>query len=87
MLLVSAGFDAHQNDPLAGFRLTADDYHWIGEQLAVLADDCCEGRILSVLEGGYELSALAESAVQYLRAFDKGGIRRPKVQHLSTVRA
>lgn len=58
-LLVSAGFDAHRDDPLAGLRLTDDDYRWVTGELARVADICCGGRIVSALEGGYDLDALA----------------------------
>ena len=69
IILVSAGFDAHRDDPLANLGLTAADYHWIGDRIAVVAQDSCEGRVVSVLEGGYNLEALAESCVNYLSAF------------------
>ena len=68
-ILVSAGFDAHRDDPLANLGLTAADYRWIGEQIATVAQNSCEGRVVSVLEGGYNLEALAESCVSYLSAF------------------
>ncbi|HTL14102.1 MAG TPA: histone deacetylase family protein [Thermomonas sp.] len=68
LLLVSAGFDAHARDPLAQLRLQADDYAWITAELAALADRHCGGRIVSSLEGGYDLVALAESSVAHLRA-------------------
>ena len=68
LLLVSAGFDAHARDPLAQLRLQADDYAWITAELVALADRHCGGRIVSSLEGGYDLVALAESSVAHLRA-------------------
>jgi acetoin utilization deacetylase AcuC-like enzyme len=68
LLLVSAGFDAHARDPLAQLRLQADDYAWITGELVALADRHCGGRIVSSLEGGYDLVALAESSVAHLRA-------------------
>ena len=58
-LLVSAGFDAHRDDTLAGLQLTDDDYRWVTGELARVADICCGGRIVSALEGGYDLDALA----------------------------
>jgi acetoin utilization deacetylase AcuC-like enzyme len=67
LLLVSAGFDAHWRDPLAQLRLQAGDYAWITEELVSLANRHCGGRIVSSLEGGYDLAALAESAVAHVR--------------------
>ena len=66
MLLISAGFDAHAADPLAGLNWTVDDYRWISEQLTGAAQQLCHGRLVSTLEGGYALDALAESAVAHL---------------------
>jgi acetoin utilization deacetylase AcuC-like enzyme len=68
LLLVSAGFDAHLNDPLAGLGLIEEDYKWIGEQLNVVAHKHCNGRMISFLEGGYNLKHLASSVVAYLGA-------------------
>ena len=68
LLLVSAGFDAHWRDPLAQLRLQADDYAWITEQLVALANRHCGGRIVSSLEGGYDLRALAESCLAHVGA-------------------
>lgn len=68
LLLVSAGFDAHWRDPLAQLRLQATDYAWITGELVALADRHCGGRIVSTLEGGYDLGALAESCVAHVGA-------------------
>jgi acetoin utilization deacetylase AcuC-like enzyme len=68
MLFISAGFDAHRADGLAQLAWTEDDYHWVTARLVSLADELCEGRIVSVLEGGYDLPALARSAEQHVRA-------------------
>ena len=68
LLLVSAGFDAHWRDPLAQLRLQAGDYTWISEELVALANRHCGGRMVSSLEGGYELAALAESSVAHVGA-------------------
>ena len=67
-LIISAGFDAHHLDPLAALELQDSDFRWITEQLMAVADDCCGGRIVSVLEGGYDLSALAASTAAHVRA-------------------
>jgi len=69
MLLVSAGFDGHRDDPLAGFSLVEEDYKWIGKQLNQIAQTYCEGKIISILEGGYDHNALAESVKAYLSSF------------------
>jgi len=68
LLLVSAGFDAHRRDPLAQLRLEASDFAWITGELVQLADRHCRGRMVSMLEGGYDLEALAESSVAHVRA-------------------
>ena len=66
LLLISAGFDAHKDDPLAALGLVADDYRWLTQQLMAIAADCCSGRIVSVLEGGYQLQALAECVAAHV---------------------
>jgi len=53
-LFISAGFDAHADDPLASLMLTDDDYSWATQKLMGVADRCCEGRLVSLLEGGYD---------------------------------
>ena len=68
LLLVSAGFDAHARDPLAQLRLSADDYGWLTERLVELANRHAQGRIVSLLEGGYDLTALRESSVAHVAA-------------------
>ena len=68
LLLVSAGFDAHWRDPLAQLRLQAGDYTWISEELVALANRHCGGRMVSSLEGGYDLAALAESSLAHVGA-------------------
>ena len=66
LLLISAGFDAHRDDPLASLNLVEDDYRWVTQQLLDIARDCCQGRIISSLEGGYNLSALANSVAAHV---------------------
>ena len=68
LLIISAGFDAHRRDPLAGLELETEDYGWVTEQLAEIAKRHSKGRIVSSLEGGYDLSALAASAAAHVRA-------------------
>ncbi|MEW9797950.1 histone deacetylase family protein [Alteromonas sp. CYL-A6] len=67
LILVSAGFDGHAEDPMAYLRLREDDYFWISDRIRTVAQQCCEGRIVSTLEGGYSLSALGRSVVAHLR--------------------
>ncbi len=62
LILVSAGFDAHADDPLAGLRLREADFVWATRRICDLADLCCDGRVVSALEGGYDLEALGASA-------------------------
>jgi len=69
LIMISAGFDAHRDDPLAQVNLTADDYQWITEELVKLADKHCGGKIVSTLEGGYDLPALKNSVAAHLNAF------------------
>ncbi|WP_207478270.1 histone deacetylase family protein [Arenibaculum pallidiluteum] len=66
LILISAGFDAHTRDPLAGLHLVEADYAWVTRKLADLARSCCEGRVVSVLEGGYDLRALAASCAAHV---------------------
>jgi acetoin utilization deacetylase AcuC-like enzyme len=68
LLFVSAGFDAHREDPLAGLDLVDDDYAWVTEELVKVAQRHAQGRIVSSLEGGYALSALGRSAAEHVRA-------------------
>lgn len=68
LLLVSAGFDAHRSDPLADIRLGQEDYRWITERLVALARKHAGGRLVSTLEGGYDLAALAASASAHVSA-------------------
>jgi acetoin utilization deacetylase AcuC-like enzyme len=67
MLLISAGFDAHREDLLGGLALVEDDYAWMTSDLMKIAARHAEGRIVSMLEGGYNLSALGRSAVAHVK--------------------
>jgi acetoin utilization deacetylase AcuC-like enzyme len=73
LLLISAGFDAHTADPLANLNWTVDDFVWATEKLCDIADKHCGGRIVSTLEGGYDLEALAASSVAHLKTLIKRG--------------
>ncbi len=74
LLLVSAGFDAHGADTLGNMRLGYDDYRWLGELCQQLAETSCEDRIVAMLEGGYDLTALARSVEAFLQPFMGGAI-------------
>jgi acetoin utilization deacetylase AcuC-like enzyme len=67
LILVSAGFDAHREDPLAGLAFSENDYAWVTRQLLAVAARFADGRIVSSLEGGYALSALGRSAAMHVR--------------------
>jgi len=67
LLLVSAGFDAHRDDEMAMLRLTESDYVWVTEQIKRIAEKHAHGRIVSALEGGYELHALGRSALAHIK--------------------
>jgi acetoin utilization deacetylase AcuC-like enzyme len=67
-VLISAGFDAHADDPLAGLRFHEDDYAWATMEILALARDLCDGRVVSTLEGGYDLRALGASAAAHVAA-------------------
>jgi acetoin utilization deacetylase AcuC-like enzyme len=66
LILISAGFDAHRDDPLAGLELETADFAWATAELLALARQACQGRLISTLEGGYDLQALAESAAAHV---------------------
>ena len=66
-VLISAGFDAHKDDPLSGIDLASDAYGKFTDIIREIADQTCDGRIVSVLEGGYSLSALSESVLEHLK--------------------
>ncbi|MFL6690085.1 MAG: histone deacetylase family protein [Alphaproteobacteria bacterium] len=67
-VFISAGFDAHLADPLAGLKLTEDDFAWVTREICAIAKRVCGGRVVSALEGGYDLDALAASAAAHVRA-------------------
>jgi len=67
-ILISAGFDAHVDDPLAQLHFVEEDFFWITQEIMRLADQYCDGRIVSSLEGGYHLNALGKSVEAHIRA-------------------
>ena len=68
LVVISAGFDAHARDPLAQLRVREADYAWLTEELCAIAERHCRGRVVSLLEGGYDLEALAGSTAAHVRA-------------------
>ena len=70
-LIFSAGFDAHKNDPLAQFELTSEDFYEITKRTLKATNKFTNGKVLSVLEGGYDLNALAESAFNHVKALSE----------------
>lgn len=71
LILLSSGFDAHHDDPLGGMALTEDDFVWITEEMMGVADALCGGRLVSLLEGGYDLGALERSVAAHVMTLAK----------------
>ena len=67
-ILLSAGFDAHKNDPLANVNLESKDYYILTKEIMKIAKKVCDNKIVSILEGGYNLSAIQESAKYHVEA-------------------
>ncbi len=67
-ILFSAGFDAHENDPLAQFQLKSKDFYELTKRTLSLAKSCCNGKVVSILEGGYDLNALKESVDYHVKS-------------------
>jgi acetoin utilization deacetylase AcuC-like enzyme len=72
LIIISAGFDAHMRDPLASINLDESDFVWATQKLMDVADRCAGGRIVSVLEGGYDLRALGNSVAAHVTALMQG---------------
>ncbi|MEY9646872.1 acetoin utilization deacetylase AcuC-like enzyme [Bradyrhizobium elkanii] len=72
LVVISAGFDAHHRDPLASINLTGEDFGWVTRKLMDLADRSAGGRVVSVLEGGYDLQGLKESVASHVSALMGG---------------
>lgn len=70
--MISAGFDAHAQDPLAQIELTDEDFAWVTRELVALARKHCSSRIVSVLEGGYDLDALGRACALHVRELTAG---------------
>src|SRR4029453_17445764 len=77
LILISAGFDAHRRDPIgdSSQQLYAEDFAWATRAIASVANRHAKGRVVSSLEGGYDLEALGQSALAHVRALGEGGGR------------
>jgi acetoin utilization deacetylase AcuC-like enzyme len=73
LIMISAGFDAHARDPLANLNFTEADFAWATQRLCDLADRHCGGRVVSTLEGGYDLTALAVSTAAHVQVLMERG--------------
>jgi acetoin utilization deacetylase AcuC-like enzyme len=72
LIVISAGFDAHQRDPLANLNLLEADFDWATRKIMEIADASANGRVVSLLEGGYDLQGLANSAAAHVTALMRG---------------
>ncbi|PZO01216.1 MAG: acetoin utilization protein [Hyphomicrobiales bacterium] len=72
LIVISAGFDAHWRDPLANLNLKESDFAWATQKLMAIADRLCSGRVVSILEGGYDLQGLSRSAAAHVTALMRG---------------
>jgi acetoin utilization deacetylase AcuC-like enzyme len=68
LIILSAGFDAHRRDPLASLNVSTADFSWLSQELVALSERACGGKLVSLLEGGYDLEGLATSAAAHVRA-------------------
>ena len=82
LILVSAGFDADHRDPLAGLEWGPNDFAWITGKLMDIADKRCDNRIISLLEGGYDLDGLGQGVAAHLSML-KHGVSGPKIDHIN----
>jgi acetoin utilization deacetylase AcuC-like enzyme len=71
LIIISAGFDAHQDDPLAQLNWSTEDFGWLTTEICALADELCDGRIVSTLEGGYDLNALSAATRRHVEELIK----------------
>ena len=73
LVILSAGFDAHVDDPLANLEWETEDYAWLTGELCAIAAETCGGRVVSTLEGGYDLTALAAAAKAHVEQLVEAG--------------
>jgi acetoin utilization deacetylase AcuC-like enzyme len=81
LILVSAGFDAYKDDPLAAMRLEAEDFGRLTSEIAAIADACCQGRVVVATEGGYHLKGIADSLRAVITALDTDTADTPRIPH------
>jgi acetoin utilization deacetylase AcuC-like enzyme len=72
LIIISAGFDAHTRDPLANLNFVEDDFGWATRKIMDIADKTAQGRLVSVLEGGYDLEGLSKSVAAHVIALMRG---------------
>ena len=72
LIIISAGFDAHKRDPLANLQFVEEDFGWATRKIMEVADKTAQGRVVSVLEGGYDLEGLSKSAAAHVIALMRG---------------
>ena len=72
LIIISAGFDAHKRDPLANLQFVEEDFAWATRKIMDVADKTAQGRVVSVLEGGYDLEGLSQSAAAHVIALMRG---------------
>ena len=72
LIIISAGFDAHKRDPLANLQFLEEDFGWATRKIMEVADKTAQGRVVSVLEGGYDLEGLSQSAAAHVIALMRG---------------
>ena len=72
LIIISAGFDAHKRDPLANLQFVEEDFAWATRKIMEVADKTAQGRVVSVLEGGYDLEGLSKSAAAHVIALMRG---------------
>jgi acetoin utilization deacetylase AcuC-like enzyme len=72
LIIISAGFDAHKRDPLANLQFVEEDFAWATRKIMDVADKTAQGRVVSVLEGGYDLEGLSQSAAVHVIALMRG---------------
>ncbi|MEM3519406.1 MAG: histone deacetylase [Candidatus Hadarchaeales archaeon] len=85
MIAVSAGFDAHRDDPLTGLELSSSGYGWIAQRIVETAKELCGGRAVFLLEGGYNLQAVAECVVNVVKALNGGRFPPPEKKRLKVL--
>ena len=71
LIVISAGFDAHKDDPLANLNWSTEDFVWLTQEICKVAAETCQGRVVSVLEGGYDLAALAEAVTAHVKTLQE----------------